>query len=214
MAALAGEEKNWKTCYSYYACGTPMASEAGADALKGKRDPAKAKAMLKEAGYNGERVVMMTATDQPIVNSQAQVISEELRGIGVNVDLQAMDWGTLITRRASKEPIDKGGWNIFFTWFIGPDLANPALSLPLRGNGTKAWFGWPSDEKLEALHSEWLAVSDLDAQKRIAAELQEEAFKEVPYIPTGQFVIPTAYRKGLKGVIVAPAVFLWNVDKS
>jgi peptide/nickel transport system substrate-binding protein len=214
MTALAGEEKNWKTCYSYFTCGTPMSTEAGADALKGKRDPAKAKALLKEAGYNGERVVMMTATDQPIVNSQAQVISEELRSAGVNVDLQAMDWGTLITRRASKEPIDKGGWNIFFTWFIGPDVANPALSIPLRANGEKAWFGWPSDEKLESLRAEWFTAPDLDAQKRIAGQLQEEAFKDVPYIPTGQFIIPTAYRKGLKGVIVAPVVFLWNVEKS
>jgi peptide/nickel transport system substrate-binding protein len=213
MTALAGEEKNWKTCYSYYTCGTPMAGEAGADALKGKRDPAKAKELLKAAGYNGERVVLMTATDQPIVNTQAQVISEELRQAGMNVDLQAMDWGTLITRRASKEPIDKGGWNIFFTWFIGPDLANPALSLPLRGNGEKAWFGWPTDGKLEALRTQWFAAPDLDAQKKVAAEIQEEAFKEVPYIPTGQFVIPTAYRKNLKGVTVAPVVFLWNVQK-
>jgi peptide/nickel transport system substrate-binding protein len=213
MTALAGEEKNWKTCYAYFTCGTPMSTEAGADALKGKRDPAKAKAMLKDAGYNGERVVMMTATDQPIVNSQAQVISEELRAIGVNVDLQAMDWGTLITRRASKEPIDKGGWNIFFTWFIGPDLANPALSIPVRANGEKAWFGWPTDEKLETLRAQWFAAPDPDAQKRLAAEVQEEAFRDVPYIPTGQFVIPTAYRKGLKGVTVAPVVFLWNVEK-
>ncbi len=213
MTVLAGDPKNWKTCYSYYTCGTPMATEAGADALKGKRDPAKAKALIKEAGYKGERIVMMTATDQPIVNSQAQVIAEELRGVGLNVDLQAMDWGTLITRRASKEPIDKGGWNIFFTWFIGPDLANPALSIPLRANGAKAWFGWPTDEKLEALRTQWFEAPDLAAQQKVAAEVQEEAFKEVPYIPTGQFVIPTAYRKNLKGVIVAPVVFLWNVEK-
>ncbi len=58
MTALAGDEKNWRTCYAYYTCGTPMASEAGADALKGKRDAAKAKALLKDAGYNGERIVM------------------------------------------------------------------------------------------------------------------------------------------------------------
>ncbi len=140
-------------------------------------------------------------------------MSEELRQAGVNVDLQAMDWGTLITRRASKEPIDKGGWNIFFTWFIGADLANPALSLPLRGNGEKAWFGWPTNEKLEALRTQWFAAADLEAQKRVAAEIQTEAFQGVPYIPTGQFVIPTAYRKNLKGVTVAPVVFLWNVEK-
>ena len=213
MAVLAGEEKNWRTCYSYYTCGTPMASEAGAAPLKGKRDPDKAKALLKEAGYNGERVVLMTATDQPIVNAQAQVVAEELRQIGINVDLQAMDWGTLITRRTVKESIDKNGWSMFFTWLVGPDMINPALNFPLRGNGEKAWFGWPTDEKLEAMRAQWLDAPDLDAQKKLAAEIQEEAFTAVPFVPTGQFIIPTAYRKGLHGVIVAPVVFLWNVEK-
>ena len=104
MTALAGDPENWKTCYSVYTCGTPMASEAGADALKGKRDVAKAKELVKESGYNGERIVLLSATDQPIVNSQANVVADELKQIGLNVDLQSMDWGTLITRRASKEP--------------------------------------------------------------------------------------------------------------
>jgi len=213
MTALAGDEKNWRTCYSYYTCGTPMASEAGAAPLKGKRDPAKAKALLKEAGYNGERIVLMTATDQPIVNSQAQVVAEELRQIGLNVDLQAMDWGTLITRRTVKEPIDKGGWNLFHTWTSAPDMLSPALNIPLRANGEKAWFGWPTDEKLEAMRAQWMEATDLEAQKKVAADIQEEAFTSVPFVPTGQFIIPTAYRKGLHGVIVAPVVFLWNVEK-
>lgn len=214
MTALAGDPKNWRTCYSYYPCGTPMASETGASALMGKRDLKKAKELIKAAGYNGERIVVMMATDQPIVNSQGLVTGELLRQLGMNVDLQAMDWGTLITRRASKEPIDKGGWNMFFTWFVGPDMLNPALSAPLRGNGEKAWFGWPTDAKIEALRAEWFEAPDLDAQKKIAAALQEEAFKSVPYIPTGQFIIPTAFRANLQGVIVAPVVFLWNVSKS
>jgi peptide/nickel transport system substrate-binding protein len=213
MTALAGDQKNWKNCYSYYTCGTPMASDAGAQALKGKRDPAKAKELIKEAGYKGERIVVMTATDQPIVNSQAQVVAEELRGIGLNVDLQAMDWGTLITRRTVKDPVEKNGWSIFFTWLVGPDMINPALNFPLRGNGEKAWFGWPTDDKLEAMRGQWMDAPDLAAQKKLAGEIQEEAFTSVPFIPTGQFVIPTAYRKDLNGVIVAPVVFLWNVEK-
>jgi peptide/nickel transport system substrate-binding protein len=214
MTAVAGDDpKNSRTCYSYYTCGTPMASEAGAAPLMGPRDPAKAKALVKESGYKGERVVIMTATDQPIVDRQAQIIAQRLREIGLNVDLQAMDWGTLITRRASKEPVDKNGWSIFFTWFVGPDMVNPALNFPIRSNGAKAWFGWPTDDKLEALRAAWVEAPDLAAQKRIAAEAQEEAFTSVPYVPTGQFIIPTAFRKNLKGVMVAPVVFLWNVEK-
>ena len=213
MTAVAGDPKNWKTCYSFFPCGTPMSSEAGAEALKGKRDYDKAKAMLKAAGYKGERIVVMMATDQPIVSAQGLVVADELKKIGFNVDLQAMDWGTLITRRASKEPLDKGGWNIFFTWTVSPDLLNPAVLSALRGNGANGWFGWPTDPKIEALHDQWFAAPDLAAQQKVAAELQTQAFQSVPYIPTGQFVIPTAFRKNLSGVIVAPVLFFWNVEK-
>jgi peptide/nickel transport system substrate-binding protein len=139
---------------------------------------------------------------------------EALKRIGINAELAAMDWGTLITRRASHETVDKGGWNIFFTWFVAPDMASPALNAALRGNGAKAWFGWPSDAKIEALRDQWFAAPDLAGQKRVAEEIQTEAFEAVPYVPTGMFQIPTAYRSNLKGVIVAPVVFLWNVEKS
>ena len=214
MTALAGDPENWKTCYSVYTCGTPMASEVGADALKGKRDVAKAKALVKESGYNGERIVLLSATDQPIVNAQANVVAAEMREIGLNVDLQAMDWGTLITRRASREPVDKNGWSIFCTWLVGPDMINPALSVPLRANGAKAWFGWPTDDKIEALIDAWFKAPDLVTQKKLAADIQVEAYtNNVPYVPTGQFVVPTAYRKNLDGIIIAPVVFLWNVEK-
>ena len=138
---------------------------------------------------------------------------ETLKKLGINAELAAMDWGTLITRRASHEPIDKGGWNIFFTWFVAPDMANPALNAALRGNGAKAWFGWPNDPKIEELRDQWFAAPDLAAQKKVAEQIQAEAFESVPYVPTGMFVIPTAFRKNLKGVIVAPVVFLWNVEK-
>ena len=111
----------------------------------------------------------MTATDQPIVDRKAQIVAERLREAGLNVDLQAMDWGTLITRRASKEPVEKDGWSIFFTWLVGPDMINPALSFPLRANGEKAWFGWPTDDKIEALRAQWMAAPDLATQQKIAA---------------------------------------------
>ena len=213
MTAVAGDPKNWRTCFSYFPCGTPMSNDAGSEALGGKRDFEKAKALIKEAGYKGEPVVVMMATDQPIVNAQGLVTADLLKRLGINVDLEAMDWGTLITRRASKEPIDKGGWNLFFTWTVAPDLIDPTVIAALRGNGLQAWFGWPTDPKIETLRDAWLAAPDLATQQKLAADIQREAFVSVPYIPTGQFTIPTAYRKNLKGVIVSPVTFLWNVEK-
>ncbi|HEX4928851.1 MAG TPA: ABC transporter substrate-binding protein [Burkholderiales bacterium] len=211
--AIAGDPKSGKPCASFFTCGTPLANNAGSQALSGKRDFDKAKALVKEAGYKGEKIVLMDATDQPIVHSQALVTQELLRKIGLNVELAAMDWGTLVTRRSSKEPIEKGGWSVFHTWFVGPDITSPALNSPLRGNGDKAWFGWPNDPKLEQLRDEWFAAATPAEQKKLAEEMQKRAFETVPYIPTAQFIIPTAYRTNLSGVIVSPVTFLWNVEK-
>src|SRR5215813_12305288 len=209
MGAAAGDPKYWKACASFFGCGTPFETNAGADALLKGPNPANAKQLIQEAGYKGERIVLMSATDQPIVHGQALVTLEALRKAGFNVDFQAMDWGTLITRRASKEPIDKGGWSIFHTWTSAPDFFSPAVNLPLRANGEKAWFGWPSDPQIEALIDEWFKAPDLAAQKKLAADIQIEAYaNDVPYVPTGQFVAPTAFRKNLDGIIVAPVAFL------
>ena len=120
----------------------------------------------------------------------------------------------MITRRASKEPVEKGGWSIFHTWTSAPDFFSPAVNIPVRGNGDKAWFGWPTDPKIESLIDAWFKAPDHAAQQKLAADIQVEAYtNDVPYVPTGQFVVPTAYRKNLEGIIVAPVVFLWNVQK-
>jgi len=215
MRAVAGDEKYWRTCGAIFICGgTPFETTAGADALLKGPNPEKAKALIKEAGYKGEKLVLLSATDQSIVHNQALVTRERLTAAGLNIDLQANDWGTLITRRASKEPIDKGGWNLFHTWTAAPDMLSPALNIPLRANGEKAWFGWPTDPKLEELIDAWFKASDPAAQKNLAEKIQVEVYtKAIPYIPTGQFLIPTAYRKNLDGIIIAPVVFLWNVEK-
>jgi peptide/nickel transport system substrate-binding protein len=214
MGAAAGDPKYWKPCVSLFGCGTPLSTEAGAEELLHAPNPERAKALIKEAGYEGEKIVLLDATDQPIVHGQALVTLAALRSVGLNVDMQSMDWGTLITKRASKAPVDKGGWSLFHTWTSAPDLMSPAVSAGLRANDGKAWFGWPSDPRLEALIDAWFKSPDLAAQKRIAAQIQVEAYSgDIPYVPTGQFVVPTAYRKDVHGIIVTPVPFLWNVEK-
>ncbi len=214
MQAAAGDPKYWKTCAALFGCGTPLETQAGAEALLKGPDPAQAKQLIADSGYKGEKIVLLDATDQPIVHAQALVTLAMLKAAGLNVELQAMDWGTLITRRASKAPIGQGGWNIFHTWTSAPDLLSPAVDAALRANDGKAWFGWPTDPKLEGLIDEWFKAPDFAAQKKLAADIQTEAYQgDVPYVPTGQFVVPTAYRKNLRGIIVAPVVFLWNVEK-
>jgi peptide/nickel transport system substrate-binding protein len=214
LTALAGDKKYWKLCPSFYTCGTPMASDAGSQALSGKRDFARGKQLIAEAGYKGEKIVVLDAVDQPVAHTQALVAGELLKKLGLNVEVQAMDWGTLVTRRASKEPVDQGGWSIFATGWVGADMLDPVEDLPLKANGDKAWFGWPSDDKLEALRAQWIKATTLEERKKLAAMIQERAFEVVPYVPTGMWDQQTAYRKNVKGIIQAPAYLMWNVEKT
>jgi peptide/nickel transport system substrate-binding protein len=84
----------------------------------------------------------------------------------------------------------------------------------LRANRAAAWFGWPSDDKLEQLRAEWLETNDSEARQEIAVRIQQRAFETVPYIPTGQWSPMTAYRKNVTGIITAPALFMWNIEKT
>ena len=212
MRAVAGDPEYWRTCYSFYACGTPMTSEAGAEPLKGKRDLAQARALVKEAGYHGEKIIVLDATDYAAVHAEALVTADLLKRLGLNAELATSDWGTLLTRRSKRGPVEEGGWSIFHTSYQGPD-STPMLNDGLRANGEQAWFGWPSDPKIEALRDQFVVTEDVAAQQKIAAEIQEEGFRIVPYIPLGQFAIPTAWRDRLSGIILSPVVELWNVEK-
>jgi peptide/nickel transport system substrate-binding protein len=213
VVAIAGDPKNGNPCYSYFTCGTPLASEVGAESLKGKRDMDKARQLVKESGYKGEKIVIIDATDQPIVHAQSLLTLDMLKKLGLNAEVQAGDWGTLITRRAVKEPVEKGGWSIFHTWLVGPDMLNPAVDFPIRGTGEKAWFGWPTDPQIEALREVWFNATDEASSKKAAAAVQQRAFEFVPFIPTAQFILPTAFRSNISGVIIAPIAFLWNIEK-
>jgi peptide/nickel transport system substrate-binding protein len=213
MTAFVGDPKYWETCPSFFTCGTPMASKTGSEALAGKRDYDAAKKLIAEAGYKGEKIILLDAVDQPLNHAQALVATDEMKKLGLNIEVVASDWGTVVTRRASKKPPEEGGWNMFETGWVGADTLDPSLNVMLRANGDKAWFGWPSDDKLEELRTQWLKASDSEARQEIAAKIQERAFEVVPYIPTGQYVAKTAYRKNIKGVVSAPAIFMWNVEK-
>lgn len=213
MSALAGAQENWNTCYSFYACGTPMASEAGAEALKGPRDWNRAKKLIAEAGYNGEKINLLTAVDYPVSQAQSLVTFEMLKKLGLNVEMVAVDWGTLLKRRTSKDGVDKGGWSLFHTTIPPFDLLDPATNAWMRGNGEKAFPGWPSDPKLEQLHDAYFGATDEAQRRKIADDAQRQAFESVPYIPTGQFYFYTAYRTSLSGRIPMHVPALWDISK-
>ena len=102
-----------------------MSNDAGSVAQTGKRDFDKAKMLIADSGYKGEKIIVLDAVDQPNPHVQALVTADLLKKLGLNVEVAAMDWGSVVTRRASKEPPEKGGWHIF-----GPGGSAPTCSTP------------------------------------------------------------------------------------
>ncbi len=147
------------------------------------------------------------------MHSLALVTEDVLHRLAVNVEAQAMDWGTLLARRTSKAPLGHGGWNLFAATFPSITILDPAINVLLRGNGARACFCWPDDPIIEKLRDNWIDAADPTSRKSIAAEIQRRAFVTVPYLPLGEYSSRTAFHNNLEGVDIWPALFLWNVAK-
>lgn len=209
MRTTFGDDQSlWRLCRSTFPCATPFETELP-DLMPG--DLAKARQMLKDAGYAGEKVVIINPTDFAVINPLGVVTADLLKQIGMNVDLQQTDWGTLIQRRASRETVDKGGWSIFHTYGPASAYNTPATSGIIRGQGAAGWFGWWDNAKAEQLVQDWLEAADPARQKMLAQELSRLAMDEVPFVPVGQWFGKTAYRKSITGVMQGAAPYPWNV---
>lgn len=212
MRAVTGNDPTaYRQCRALFPCGTPFGTEIGVSVMKG--DLEAGKRMLHDAGYAGQKVVIINPTDFPSIEPFGEVTYDLLKKLGMNVELQAMDWGTVVQRRASKNPLDEGGWSIFHTWWPSDSILNPVVSAIVRGQGAKGWFGWFSDEKIEQLTNDFVAAPDDATRKKIADAIQQEAFAQVPTVPLGLFYIRSSYRADLTNMLVSQAPFFWSVRR-
>ena len=211
LAAIISDPKRYNACPAVFGCGGASESRLGAEALAGF-DPAKAKAMLTGSGYDGRPLIVMDPADNSILHPAALVTAQTLRRMGATVDLQAMDWSTLTQRRASKDPPGQVGWSLFVTNATLTGIGNPLLHTYVK-NCEQAWYGWPCDRKIVELTRQWALETDASKRKQITDELQKAHMDNVSYIPLGQYRSIIAYRKELTGLIRAPALFYWNIEK-
>jgi peptide/nickel transport system substrate-binding protein len=213
QAAYGDDTSVYRTDVGVFTPGSPADTKLGMAALTGPRDMAAAKKLVQEAGYKGERIVIIAPTDYPPLVAFCEVARDLLVKLGLNVDYQEMDWGTVVQRRASKATIDQGGWSIFCTGWEGLNVADPGGHYPILGNGQNAWFGWPTSPRIEQLRTDWFNAPDAAAQKRATDAIQQAVWEEVPYIPLGQFFQPAAMRDSITGVIDSPFPIFWNAKK-
>ena len=213
MQAIMGDDvQAYRAPVGAFLAGTPYENQAGMERL-GPKPAATVQALLKSAGYNGERIVVMHPTDQPFYDAMTQVVVAALKTNGMNIDDQAMDWGTVVQRRGKKDPLDQGGWSLFCTSFPALDYTNPLSAPGLRGNGQKAWYGWPDDPKIEALRQQFIDTNDEAARKTICEAIQVEALTEGMYVPLGLYFQSAAWRTNVTGHLKGQPPIFWNVKK-
>jgi peptide/nickel transport system substrate-binding protein len=213
MRAIMGDDHSaWRVCRSQYPCGTTYGTEVDLPVQKG--DLTAAKRMIEEAGYNGQKAVIINPTDFATIGPLGDITYDMFKKIGINAELQDTDWGSVVQRRATREPVEKGGWSVFHTWFTGGFILNPVVTAPFRAQGAAGWFGWYDNPKVEQLTQEWLDAKDEDSRKKIAATIQRENYRQAPTVTLGQFQIPTAYNKNLTGKLEYTGPVFWNVRRA
>ncbi len=195
-AAFTTDATWWQECFSFFGCGTPNGTQAGSEPYR-KPDPAAAKKLLAEAGYKGEKIVILSSQEIPLIGALAEVTGDALRSIGVNVDMQTSDWGTLVVRRARQDPVEKGGWSIFQSGTDVATITNPATNILIDARCDRNnYVGWPCSEQLEAMRTDMI---DAPSQPRLEAYSQA-LWSELPSLLLGQYRQPVAWRKTISGL--------------
>jgi peptide/nickel transport system substrate-binding protein len=214
--ASYGGEQFWKDstpCFSLWICKAPFGTQAGTEAYQ-KQNIERAKQLMAEAGYKGEKIVLIGASDIGFLKSLTLVTADNLKKIGVNVDLQLQEWGNVVARRGKKDPPDQGGWHLFHTTAGGASQALPFSNLGTLTGCDAAWFGWPCDQEAEKMRQAFMRETDTAKQKQIADAWHKRLWENIPYIPVGQYDQPIIHRKNVTGLVKGVMVVWWNVDKS
>ena len=211
LKATIGDSEFYIVCKSYFPCGTALSTEKGMEGLLNSNFE-KAQALLNEAGYDGTPIVLMHSTDLQALVNLAPVAKSLMEKAGFKVDMQSMDWQTLVARRAKKDPPNAGGWHAFLTAWVSADISNPIFTGFLNSACDKAMFGWPCDPEMERLRDQFARETDPGKQKAIAEAVQVRATQMVTHIPLGQWYQRALMRRNVVGMLQAPVPVFWNME--
>jgi peptide/nickel transport system substrate-binding protein len=213
LRAAIGDPEHYKVCRSQFICGTSLESAAGMDGLLTSNFE-KARAVLKDAGYDGTPIVLMHSTDLHVLANVAPVAKQLMEKAGFKVDMQSMDMQTLVARRAKRDAIDKGGWHAFITSPTSLDGLDPITASTFNAGCEKGWPGWPCDAEMERLRDKYTRETDPATQKTLADAIQVRSIEITSHINLGQFLIVSSARKNVTGFIAAGPTVFWNVEKN
>ncbi len=210
MPAYMTDPERWRDCRSFFPCASPVHTSEGWQAP----DLDRAREAVRASGYDGTPAVVLDAQDSTISSTFARVAADRLRRAGMAVELQAMDWATLVQRRLSKSPVGQGGWSVFVSAPAAVDLMDPVSHIALRAAGERtALPGWPDDPELERLRDAYAAAATIEERRRLATATQLRALEVVPYLPIGMMSLVRGHTASLNGILDAAVPVYWNIAK-
>lgn len=212
LDAQIGDPDVYQVCGAVLTCVSPYASEEGATQIH-KPDLARARQLLKESGYAGQKVVILHPTDLPIFANIAPVTAQALRSIGMNVEVQSMDWATLLSRRTKKEPVEQGGWTIFHSNLSSLDLTSPVGNPNLDARPGASYPGWSIDADMEKLRDQYAGAQTEDDKRAIAAAIQRRSYDQVTFVPLGGYSKFKGYDAKFADLVDAPIPLFWTSPK-
>ena len=200
-----------RDCTSIFACNTPYFIEATHPNLA-RRGVERARELLRQAGYNNERVVFLHPTDSVNLSPVAQVAIQQLRTAGFNVEEWASDWASVAARRLKREPVEQGGWSAVTIIWPSIDVWSPITFAGTAFN-CRNYPGWFCDEPMRALMDRYTATADPGQRRELASTIQNRFHENVNFIIAGQMSVPAAYRAELDGVVPFAFPIPWGVRR-
>lgn len=212
LDAQIGDPEVYQVCGAVLTCVSPYASEADATQIKAP-DLAHARQLLKDSGYKGEKVVVLHPTDLPIFANIAPVTAQALRSIGMNAEIQSMDWATLLSRRSKTDGVEQGGWSIFQSNMSSLDLISPVGNPNLDGRAGSTYPGWTHDDAMDALRTRFAAARTEAERRDIATAIQRRNYEQVMYVPLGGYSKFKGYDAKFADLVDAPIPLFWTSAK-
>jgi len=199
-------------CESIYMCNAPGTTEAGTEAL---RNPSleRARALLREGGYNNEPVVFLHAQDSVTLNPTALVMADQLRQAGFNVDVRTSDYATVAQRRLNAGPMNQGGWGAVAIVWNGIDLISPLGNFGTGNNCVPGYQGSYCDPRMTELLRQYSEAATPEAQRDLANQIQAQFHSHVNVIFGGQFSAAAAYRADIGGIVPFAFPVFWNASR-